>query len=384
MRLVSIAGARPQFIKLAPFSRAYARHRISGGEPIEDLIVHTGQHYDHGMSEVFFRELELPKAAFHLGVGSGSHAVQTARMLEGIERVLLETRPDVVMVYGDTNSTVAGALAAAKLHIPVAHVESGLRSFNRRMPEEINRIVVDHIADRLYAPTATAMQNLAHEGLLERAVRSGDSMYDTVLIHRDLARRKSTVLMALGLDAFAYGVVTIHRAENTDDPVRLGRLLEALNEVVADGTTLVFPVHPRTRAAVRARAPHWKPAEGLRLVEPLGYLDMLRLVDNARVALTDSGGLQKEAFFLGCPCVTLREETEWVETVEGGGNRVAGTDAARIRGAVRDWRERCPQGKGGFTQAVAAMFGDGHAAEQIVQDILAFHWGHKVRANARH
>lgn len=373
MRMVSIVGARPQFIKIAPFARALARHNQRGGVPVEDVIVHTGQHYDAGMSDIFFQELELPAAAHNLGVGSGRHGSQTARMLERIEQVLVETRPDIVLTYGDTNSTVAGALAASKLHIPTAHVEAGLRSFNRRMPEEINRIVTDHVSDLLFAPTATAIENLRREGLAERTVAAGDSMHDAVLHNKAVAAQKSNVLARFGLEAGSYGVVTLHRAENTDDIVRLRQLLSALNQVAADGLALIFPVHPRTAGALKLRCQTWSPHPRLRLIEPLGYLDMINLVQNARVTLTDSGGLQKEAFFLGCPCVTLRDETEWVETVAAGGNTVVGADPSRIVAAVNAWAQRYPRGAAEFAGAAGAAFGTGDAAERILQALLAFH-----------
>lgn len=371
MRLVSIVGARPQFIKLAPFARAFAEHNRAGGEPIEDILMHTGQHYDAGMSDVFFDELKLPRAAYNLGVGSGAQGAQTARMLEGIERVLLEVRPDMVLIYGDTNSTVAGALAAAKLHIPIGHVESGLRSFNRRMPEEVNRIVADHVSDLLFAPTRTAVDNLAREGLAQRTELTGDSMYDAVLFNRALAESRSQVLQRLELRPGAYGVVTVHRAENTDDLNRFQALLTACNRVAAQGLPLVFPVHPRSAAVMRERLPGWRAHKDLRLVEPLGYLDMLRLVANARVTLTDSGGLQKEAFFLGCPCVTLRDETEWVETVDVGANVLAGTNPAKIEAAVAAWSSKYPRGHANFAQEAAA-FGDGQAARRTCAAIVAF------------
>lgn len=372
MKLLSIVGARPQFIKIAPFVRALERRARGGVLAVQHLLLHTGQHYDAGMSDVFFAELELPRADFHLGVGSGSHAAQTARMLEGIERALQETRPDMTLVYGDTNSTVAGALAAAKLHVPIGHVEAGLRSFNRRMPEEINRIVSDHVADLLFAPTATAMRNLAHEGLAARAVLTGDSMRDAVRYNRELAARRSTILARLGLDAGAYGVVTVHRAENTEDIGRLQRLLAAFNRICERGLRLVFPLHPRTAAVLRARLPAWRAHARLHVVDPLGYLDMLRLLDAAQVALTDSGGLQKEAFFLGCPCITLRDETEWVETVEAGGNVLAGADPERIVAALGQMRARFPRGKADFGAQADAAFGAGDAADRTIDAILAF------------
>lgn len=389
MKLLSIVGARPQFIKIAPFARAIARRNRPGTPAIEHRLVHTGQHYDAGMSDVFFDELELPRADHHLGVGSGSHGAQTARMLEGIERVLMDERPHMVLVYGDTNSTVAGALAAAKLHIPIGHVEAGLRSFNRRMPEEINRVVADHVSDLLFAPTATAMRNLATEGLAARAVLTGDSMYDTVLFNRALAAQRSTILDRLHLTPGAYGVVTVHRAENTDDLKRLQQLLAGFNRIADQGLTLVAPLHPRTAGVLRTKLTAWRPHERLHLIEPLGYLDMLRLVDNARVTLTDSGGLQKEAFFLGCPCVTLRDETEWVETVEAGGNVLTGTDPERMFAAVAAWRARYAAGRADFTAQAEKAFGRGDAAEKTLDAILAFHTNttnettHQQQAEAR-
>ncbi len=373
MRLASIVGARPQFIKIAPFALAYAAHNRGGEEPIEDVIVHTGQHYDATMSDVFFRDLDLPAAAYNLGTGSGSQAAQTARMLEGIERVLLEVRPDAVVVFGDTNSTVAGSLAAAKLHLPVAHVEAGLRSFNRRMPEEINRVVTDHLSDVLYAPTATAMDNLAREGLGARAQQCGDSMYDAVLHYRQQARERSRVHSRFSLVPDGYAVVTIHRAENTDDATRLRSLLEALNRLASErALDLVFPIHPRTRARLAQGLADWRPHARLKLVEPTGYLDMLALVDRAQVVLTDSGGLQKEALFLGCPCVTLRDETEWVETVACGANILAGTDPDRIVDAVATLRERHSGRQADFPSMARSAFGDGRAAERIAASLLAF------------
>lgn len=363
MRTLSIVGARPQFVKLAPVCRALERHNAWAAERIEDFIVNTGQHYDPGMSAVFFEELEIPRPGIDLGVGSGSHAQQTARMLEGIESVIGARRPDAVVVYGDTNSTIAGALAAAKLHVPVVHVEAGLRSFNRLMPEEINRVATDHIADLLLAPTPTAMRNLAAERLAERSVYTGDVMYDAVLHARERAERRSRVLERLQLEPHAYGVVTLHRAENTSS-AQLRGLLALLDEVAQVHLPLIFPVHPRTARMLREELADWRPGARLTLIEPLGYLDMVRLVDRARLVLTDSGGLQKEAFFLGCPCVTLREQTEWLETVQAGGNVVAGTDRRSVLQAVERWlgvpaRPAFGGGEGG-------PFGRGQAAEAIV------------------
>ncbi len=371
MRWMSIVGARPQFVKIAPVCRAIERHNARAREPIEDLIVHTGQHYDAGMSDVFFEELEIPRPAVHLGVGSAGHGAQTARMLEGIETLILGHRPDVVVVYGDTNSTVAGALAAAKLHGRIAHVEAGLRSFNRAMPEEINRVAADHISDLLLAPTPTAVANLAAERLAGRTVLTGDVMRDAVRFNVRLARERSGVLSRLGLKPGGYAVVTVHRADNTE-AAALRSLLETLAEVAARDVPIVFPVHPRTRKVIAERLGDWRAPRELTLAEPLGYLDMLALVDGSRLVLTDSGGLQKEAYFLSRPCVTLRTETEWVETVSGGGNIVTGLDREAIRAAVERWL-RAPPAPGELEATVATAFGDGMAADRIVAAIATVH-----------
>ena len=366
MRTVSIVGARPQFVKLAPVSRAMGDPAVNGGTPIEDIIVHTGQHYDAGMSDVFFDELEIPKPSIHLGVGSGPHGAQTAKMLQAIEDALAEQKPDVVVIYGDTNSTLAGALAAAKMHIPLAHVEAGLRSFNREMPEEINRVVSDHVSDTLFAPTQTAMDNLRKENLAERAICSGDVMLDAVRFNAAIAEQRSNILDTLELAGRDFAVATLHRASNTDT----GKLLDLMNTFNEVSTTLpiVFPVHPRTVARLRQGGGAWKAAAGLKLIEPVGYLDMLKLLRHARLALTDSGGLQKEALFVATPCITLRDETEWPETVEAGGNVLAGTAPERILAAVAHWLEpgREPQIGGD----AGAPFGDGHAAAAIVRGLL--------------
>jgi UDP-N-acetylglucosamine 2-epimerase len=372
MNLLSIVGARPQFVKLAPLSRAIERYNSASQEPIAEAIVHTGQHYDTNMSDVFFKQLDIPQADINLNVGSGTHGEQIARMLKGIEQVLLARAPDMVVTYGDTNSTVAGALAAANLNIPTTHVEAGLRSFNRRMPEEINRIVADHVSDLLLAPTATGLANLQNEGLQERAVLTGDIMHDALLFNLEVARRESTILDRLMLDVGHYGLVTVHRAENTNNTVHLRNLLLALNDIVENGLRLVFPVHPRTAQFIAHTIPGWKPGAQLQIVEPVAYLDMLCMLDNAQVTLTDSGGLQKEAFFLGCPCVTLRNETEWIETVQGGGNILVGDDPAKIVAAVNFWKQRFPQGHADFSSEAANAFGGGDAANKILQAILDF------------
>jgi UDP-GlcNAc3NAcA epimerase len=370
MRIASIVGARPQFIKLAPLSRAIARRNARGGAAIDDFVVHTGQHYDDEMSQVFFDELEMPAPRVNLAIGSGSHGAQTGRMLERIEALLEAERPDITVVYGDTNSTLAAALAAAKLRIPVAHIEAGLRSFNRNMPEEINRIATDHVSDILFAPTATAVRNLRDENLAARTVAVGDIMYDAVLFNRELARAKSVILDKIGHTGRPYGVVTIHRAENTE-PANLRRLLDALN-TVAGSLDLVFPLHPRTRKILETDLKGWVAHPALRVIRPVGYLDMLRLADAAALVLTDSGGLQKEAFMLGRPCVTLREETEWVESVERGANVLVGSRPDDIRAAVeaRLWQKE--KQAADIAAAAKLEYGDGRAAEKILDALQTF------------
>ena len=370
VRLMQVVGARPQFVKLAPVSRAIAKANAAGAR-IENFTVHTGQHYDPAMSDVFFTELGIPQADLDLGVGSGSHGRQTARMLEGLEAAVLEHRPDLVLTYGDTNSTLAATLAAAKLHVPVAHVEAGLRSFNRRMPEEANRLVADHLSDLLFAPTPEGMTNLSREGLADRARQVGDVMLDAIRAFAPVALARSRILERLGLAPGAYLVATLHRAENTPAE-RLGPLLGAIAGIGSGSRPVVLPMHPRTAHAIRDAGLALPAGPGLRAIEPLGYLDMIALVARARIVLTDSGGLQKEAFFLDRPCVTLRDETEWVETVSGGGNVVAGTDAGRVREAIASWDARLAHAEPDFAQGVRSAFGDGMAAEKIVSHVLQF------------
>lgn len=331
VKVVSIVGARPQFIKAAPVGKAL---REAGHV---ECLVHTGQHYDYGMSQVFFEELGMPGPNVNLGVGSGSHGWQTGQMLIRIEEVLLAEKPDWVLVYGDTNSTLAGALAACKLHIPLAHVEAGLRSFNRDMPEEHNRVLTDHCADVLFCPTQTAVENLAAEGISRGVHLVGDTMYDAALQFAAVARQRSTILQELGLRPNRYLLATVHRPYNTDLPENLRNILAAFLET---SELIVFPVHPRTRQKIAELDGVGWPEPGtsnLIMIEPVGYLDMLMLEQNARLILTDSGGMQKEAYFYGVPCITLRPETEWVETVEAGWNVVVGADRARIVEAVRSF-----------------------------------------------
>jgi UDP-N-acetylglucosamine 2-epimerase len=350
MRVATIVGARPQFVKAAPLSAALA------GAGHEELLIHTGQHYDAGMSDVFFAELPIAPPSVNLGVGSGAAGWQVAEVLRRSEEVLRDAKPDWVVVYGDTNSTLGGALAAKKSELRLAHVEAGLRSWNRAMPEEDNRVLTDHASDLLLCPTPTAMRNLAREGLAERALHVGDTMYDAVREFLPLARARSRVLEAHGLRAGEFAVATVHRNYNADDPAALSSLLAAL---ACLEWPVVFPVHPRTRKKI-AELPGAPLERGaLRPIDPVSYLDMLVLEADARVVLTDSGGMQKEAMFLGTPCVTLRPETEWLETVELGWNVLAGTDPERIRAAAAT---AAPP-----RRSAQAAFGDGHAARAIVR-----------------
>jgi len=355
LRVVTVVGARPQFVKVSPVSRALAEAGF------REVLVHTGQHFDPGMSDVFFDELGIPRPDHNLGIAGGSHGEQTGRMLAGVEEILLRERPGMVLVYGDTNSTLAGALAASKLHIPVAHVEAGLRSFNRRMPEEINRVVSDHLSDWLFAPTPAAVRNLATEGIAgERVCMVGDVMYDAALRFGALAESRGHLLGQMGVERSSYVLATIHRQENTDDAARLRSIVDALG-AVAEEVPVVLPIHPRTRKECAAQGIALT-ASGLRVVEPVGYLDMLLLEKNARLIATDSGGVQKEAYFFGVPCVTLRSETEWVELVEAGWNTLAPPgDARAVVDAIRAaLRRPAPAARG------EGLYGDGDAAGRIV------------------
>lgn len=326
MKVVTIVGARPQFIKAAAMSRVLRqRHR--------EILLHTGQHYDYKMSGVFFDGLEMPAPDVNLEVGSGSHGAQTGAMLAGIEKVLLAERPDWLLIYGDTNSTLAGAAAAAKLNIPVAHVEAGLRSFNRRMPEEVNRVVADHLSQLLFCPSDTAVKNLASEGISKGVHLVGDVMLDILQWARERAEPASEeILRRHNLESKSYLLATVHRSENTDEPARLAGILSAFDRIKEP---ILFPVHPRTRKAIDASGSRVR--SHVRMVEPLGYLEMVAVSASARMILTDSGGLQKEAYWLGVPCVTLREETEWVETVSSGWNKLAGSATDGIVSAVNSF-----------------------------------------------
>jgi len=362
VRIVSVVGARPQFVKAATVSRAIAAYNETGrGSTLEEKLVHTGQHYDDNMSEVFFEELEIPRPAYNLGVGSGSHGEQTGRILERTEQVLLGEKPDLVLVYGDTNSTLAGALAAAKLHIPVAHVEAGLRSFVRAMPEEINRVLTDHISDLLFCPTPTAVTNLTREGIGRGVHRVGDVMYDSTLFYaRKAASLEEDTLRRLGIAPKSFYLATVHRAENTDNQERLAGIFEAFGAIATQDCPVIVPLHPRTVKYIRQYG--LRVSDAVSIIEPASYLEMVVLEKNAHKILTDSGGVQKEAYFLGVPCVTLRDETEWVETVEAGWNILAGSDQRAIVTAVNaPAPPAMPQG---------GVYGNGDAATRICE-ILA-------------
>lgn len=369
MKIVTVIGARPQFVKAAVISRAIGE-KYRGR--IEETIVHTGQHYDQNMSDIFFDELSIPKPKYNLEIGSGSHGRQTGEMLIEIEKVLLSDKPDLLMIYGDTNSTIAGALAASKLHIPVAHIEAGLRSFNMLMPEEQNRILSDHLSQYLFCPTDTAISNLVKEGIYNgKQIRTsankpisvqkcGDVMFDAIIYYSSRISATPKILEQLGVLPNEYALATIHRAENTDDPNRLSEIFKAFS-LIAD--RIVLSLHPRTKKFI-AEYKMTIPSNVI-LTEPIGYLDMIALERDARVILTDSGGVQKEAFFVKTPCVTLRDETEWVETVESGWNVLPGIGIDAIttayRNAIaRDWS----------SVAQADYFGDGSSAQSILDEVL--------------
>jgi UDP-N-acetylglucosamine 2-epimerase len=375
MKIVTVVGARPQFIKAGAVHRGIQEFN-RGKARIREIWVHTGQHYDALMDKVFFEELKLPKPDYHLGVGSGSHAKQTGLMLERVERVLKEEKPRMVIVYGDTNSTLAGALAAAKLNIPVGHVEAGLRSYRQAMPEEINRLLTDHLSTYLFCPTDQAVRNLSKEGIKNgrtKIVKNvGDVMYDSILYYSKIAEKKSTILHDLNLinplsvppgrDDPQYYLATLHRAENTDDPKRLRSILRALHEIGKNVPT-VLPLHPRTRKMMEAY--HLLPGfKNIEFVEPVSYLDMLKLEKNAKAILTDSGGIQKEAYWLKVPCFTLRDETEWVETVQSRWNEVVGTEPKKIVRAVNHLEGRK------LSQRSTNFFGDGKASDIIVELLM--------------
>ena len=346
MKIVSVVGARPEFIQAMPVSQAVrANHK--------EILVHTGQHYDYQMSQTFFDELDIPVPDYNLSVGSASQARQTAEIMVSMEDVLLKEKPDYVIVRGDTNSTLAAALVASKLCIPCAHIEAGERSFNRRMPEEVNRLVVDSLADRHFCVSQAAVRHLAAEGISNSVFQVGDVMLDALLFARPMANAKSDVLHRLGLQPRKYSLVTIHRPANTDDPARLGAIISAIKQT---GETVILPVHPRTRKALASL--EILMGDTLRFIDPVGYFDMLTLEDNARLIATDSGGVQREAYYLGVPCLTLRDETEWTATVETGWNRLVGADQKAI---VENWFSFAPPPERPF------IYGDGTAGQRIAE-----------------
>jgi UDP-GlcNAc3NAcA epimerase len=358
LRIATVVGARPQFIKASAVSRAIGEWNRGGGGELAEFIIHTGQHYDADMSEVFFAELELPKPTANLNVGSGSHATQTGAMLLGLEKLFADIKPDLILVYGDTNSTLAAAIVAAKMGIPLAHVEAGLRSGNRSMPEEINRIAADRLSTVLFTATKAAVDHLASEGLSDRVHVVGDVMLDCVRVFGNDSRRTTDVLARLDLQGRQYCLATIHRAENTDDPARLVEIFTGLSRA-AEILPVVLPIHPRTASVIRRHLPE-RALDRIAIVEPAGFLDMMALEAGARVIATDSGGVQKEAYFHRVPCVTIREETEWVETVESGWNVLSPANADSILANIRKMVD--------FDRGISrpAFYGDGHAADKIV------------------
>lgn len=360
MKIVSILGARPQFIKAGSVSREILRQR-EAGEDIAEIIVHTGQHYDANMSDVFFEEMQIPKPDYFLGIGGKTHGAMTGQMIEKIEEILVQEKPDWLMVYGDTNTTLAGAIAASKLHIKIAHVEAGLRSFNMRMPEEVNRILTDRISSVLFCPTQAAVDNLKNEGIGNwqtdaKVVLSGDVMQDGALFYQSLAQ------MPEGLDGVQdFVLCTIHRAENTDDSARLSEIVSALNEI-AQNQKVILPLHPRTKKILQTG---YYDTSNLTIIDPVGYLNMVWLIDNAGLVMTDSGGLQKEAYFFAVPCITMRDETEWVELVDAGANVLVGADKAKILQAYQNARKHFAN-----EDCDPNLYGGGQASQRIVSELL--------------
>ena len=374
-KIVTIIGARPQIIKAAAISRAIS---TSFSEQISEVIVHTGQHYDEKMSNVFFDELGIPKPNYNLNVGSGQHGEQTAKMLTGIEKILKEESADALLVYGDTNSTLAGAVAASKIHIPVIHIEAGLRSYNKRMPEELNRILCDHSSTLLFAPTQSAIDNLKKEGLIHNeelasidspnVYHSGDIMFDNSLHFASIASKSSKLLSELNCKPGEFALATVHRAENTDDNAKISAIFKGLYELAEDNKkAIILPLHPRTKKVIEKVLPaefQQKIQESayLRLIEPVSFIDMIALEKNAQIVVTDSGGVQKEAFFFEKPCVILREETEWVELVENGNAILAGANVDRMKKGYADLLAK--------PHTYPSYYGDGKAAEFIISTIL--------------
>jgi UDP-N-acetylglucosamine 2-epimerase len=346
MKIVSIVGARPQFIKASVVSRELRKI-------CHEVLIHTGQHYDFELSKIFFQELNIPEPDYNLDVGSGSHGTQTGEMLKRIEQVLLKEQPDFALVYGDTNSTLAGALASVKLHISTVHVEAGLRSFDKSMPEEVNRILTDHCSDILLCPTKKAIENLKHEGIEKEVFLTGDVMVDVLLNNKKIAEENSKILEILDLKTKEYLVATIHRESNTDNKENLNNIVDAFCEI---DEMIVFPAHPRTVKYLKKFGLYDKLSKHIKLIPPLGYIDFLKLMNNANKIITDSGGVQKEAYILGIPCITLRDTTEWIETIEDGWNVIIGSDREKIIQAVEEFE---PDGN------KSNVFGDGTASNTI-------------------
>ena len=366
MKILTILGARPQFIKAATVSRAITKYQTSGNKEIEEIIVHTGQHYDANMSDIFFEEMDIPKPKYRLGFGNLKHGAMTGGMLEKCEELILKEKPSLVLVYGDTNSTLAGALAASKMHIPVAHVEAGLRSYNMAMPEEINRVLTDRVSNYLFCPTDTAIQNLKKEGFphptptreVQKIFQVGDVMYDATLFYREKAKERIS-LKTWNLYESNFALCTIHRAENTDEPSRLKSIFQALHQINKT-MPVILPMHPRTKKIIE-KSSFLNLLTNLKIVEPLSYLETQRLEMEAKAILTDSGGMQKEAYFHKVPCITLRDETEWVETVNSGWNTLVGASTEKILKAVEESiipMEQIP------------CYGDGQSACKMIQKLL--------------
>jgi len=355
MKILTVIGARPQFVKAAALSREFAKH-----SNVKEILVHTGQHFDANMSKIFFDEMDIPKPKYNLDINSVGHGAMTGRMLEGIENILMTEKPDLLLVYGDTNSTIAGALAAKKLHIKVAHVEAGLRSFNMQMPEEVNRILTDRISDYLLCPTQTAIDNLEKEGYKNidtQIIRTGDVMQDAAKFYAQKSESKSTVIAENNLDK--YVLTTLHRAENTDDKQRLTDIVEALNEIHNTICPVVLPLHPRTKAKLEGFDLKLK----ITIIDPVGYFDMIELIKNSEMVMTDSGGLQKEAFFFGKNCVTMRDQTEWVELIEANVNVLVGANKSNILKQAKIMLNQ----KSNFS---VDLYGNGNACKNIIKVLL--------------
>ncbi|WP_294186204.1 UDP-N-acetylglucosamine 2-epimerase (non-hydrolyzing) [uncultured Clostridium sp.] len=348
MKILTVIGARPQFIKAAAVSNKLRKNH-------EEVLVHTGQHYDNNMSDIFFDELGIPKPNYNLNIGSGNHGYQTGKMLMELESLYLNEKPDLVLVYGDTNSTLAGALAASKLLIPVAHIEAGLRSFNMKMPEEQNRVLTDHISKYLFAPTDTAIKNLKNENITENVFNTGDVMFDAIKLFKEKALETSTVLIDNNISPNEYILSTIHRAENTNDINRLKNIINALNECEKN---IVLPLHPRTHKFIKDYGLTIN--DNIKIIAPVGYLDMINLENNSQKIVTDSGGVQKEAYFLQKPCITMRDETEWIETVENGWNTIVGSNKEKILDAIINFNPKGEQ---------KMVFGYGNAADIISEKL---------------